>query len=81
MLARGKRPPSTLPEKIPLLITFCPPTKARRDIDNMLASIKAALDGVAEAWGVDDSRFRPSLDIGPVVKHGAIKIEILGVSP
>lgn len=41
----------------------------------MLASIKAGLDGIAQAWGVDDSRFRLTLQIGEVVKNGTIRIE------
>jgi len=75
MIAGQNRP--EFPEgKIPLTITFCPPNKSRRDEDNMLASIKAGLDGVAEAWRVDDSRFRLAIEIGDVVKHGAVILEV-----
>jgi hypothetical protein len=43
----------------------------------MLAAMKSALDGVAEALGVDDSRFRPILiDVGEVEKPGRV---IVGV--
>ena len=49
----------------------------RRDRDNALASLKAALDGVAEALGVDDSRFI----VGPVrfstgVAVGSVELEV-----
>lgn len=71
MLA-GKR---SFPDgKIALEITFCPPDARRRDLDNMLASIKAGLDGVAAAWGVDDNRFRMTIEIGEPVRHGAVEI-------
>lgn len=35
-----------------------PPTRRKRDGDNMLARMKAGLDGVADALGVNDTRFR-----------------------
>jgi hypothetical protein len=35
-----------------------PKDNRARDEDNLQASLKAALDGVAAALGVDDSRFR-----------------------
>ena len=38
-------------------VTFIPPNAIRRDADNMLASIKAHLDGIADAIGIDDSRW------------------------
>lgn len=70
---------SSLPESGPikLRVTFFTPDNRRRDIDNMAASMKAAFDGIAEAWGVDDSRFRLTLEIGAPVKHGAVIVEVL----
>jgi Holliday junction resolvase RusA-like endonuclease len=44
--------------EIAVHIEFHPPDARRRDRDNMVASMKAALDGVAQALGVDDHRFR-----------------------
>ena len=46
---------------IPLSILFLAPDKRHRDLDNCLAASKAAIDGIAEALGVDDKRFRPIL--------------------
>ena len=57
-------------------ITFNPPDNRRRDIDNMLASNKAALDGVSAAIGVDDSRWGLSLSRGDVVKGGRVVVQI-----
>jgi crossover junction endodeoxyribonuclease RusA len=44
---------------IPLEITFVQSDKRHRDLDNLLASAKAYLDGVAKALKVDDSIFEP----------------------
>ena len=46
---------------IPLSIVFVGPDKRRRDLDGCLSAQKSALDGVAQALGIDDSRFRPIL--------------------
>ena len=55
----------TLPEwgsgSIPLSIVFVAPDKRRRDLDGCLSAQKGALDGIAKALGLDDSRFRPIL--------------------
>lgn len=64
---------------IPVSIVFCPPDKRRRDLDGCLSAMKPALDGIASALGIDDSRFRPVLlNVGPVGKPGAA-IVALGV--
>lgn len=43
----------------PLRITFFAPDGRHRDLDNMLAALKGACDGVAKGLGVDDKCFRP----------------------
>lgn len=62
---------------IPLSIVFHPPSKrGRRDLDNLLARMKSGLDGLATAWRIDDSRFRPiTIDIGEFVPHGKVVVE------
>lgn len=40
-----------------LLLTFHPPDRGRRDLDNAVASLKGDIDGIALAAGIDDSRF------------------------
>ncbi len=44
-------------QELRLSLEFVPPTRARRDLDNCLASMKAGIDGLADALQVDDSRF------------------------
>lgn len=44
---------------IPVSIIFSMPDKRHRDLDNCLAATKHAMDGIAQALGVNDSRFKP----------------------
>ena len=60
-----------------LLVTFWHPTKRRPDVDNMLASIKAGIDGVCQSLRIDDSQFqRISLEVGGKRTGGAVILEI-----
>ena len=58
-------------------ITFYPPDRRHRHMDNCIASAKALFDGVADALRVNDSRFRihPWLS-DEVVKGGAVKVRL-----
>lgn len=79
----------TLPEKrhlpdgdLRLELTFYPPDKRARDRDNLLSSMKSGLDGVAQALGIDDSRFEPVVvsvarQIGGMVKVRIVPRETL----
>ena len=55
-----------------LHLTFCPPDRRRRDLDNMLASIKAGIDGIADAIQVDDQYFTLTLERGEPTKGGEV---------
>ena len=63
-----------------LRITFCAPTKTRRDLDNMLAAIKSGLDGVSDAIGIDDSRWELTLRRGAAVKPGEVRVALIAPS-
>lgn len=56
-------------------VSFYPPDRRPRDIDNCISSCKAAFDGIAQAIGIDDSqwKFGPPT-IGPVEKYGLVKV-------
>ena len=58
-------------------ITFHPPDARRRDTDNMLASIKAGLDGIADATGVDDCNWHIGLARGEPVKGGKVVVTLM----
>lgn len=58
-------------------VSFYPPDRRPRDIDNALASCKAYFDGIALAIGVDDSKWQIELaPKGPVDKDGKVKVEL-----
>lgn len=59
-----------------LCITFHPPDDRRRDLDNMLASAKFALDGIASASGVDDYGWSFSIKRAEKVKGGAVLVHV-----
>lgn len=61
-----------------LTFRFHPPDKRRRDLQNMPATAKSAIDGIADALGCDDQHFRcvwPET-WGEVIKGGKVQIEI-----
>lgn len=57
-------------------LTFRPADKRRRDVDNCIASMKAALDGIASALKADDSNFKLSAEIGEPRKPACVVVEI-----
>lgn len=61
---------------IHLDIRFYPPNKQRRDLDNMLASLKSGLDGIADAWKVDDNRFKLTISTVDEIA-GMVKIDVV----
>lgn len=46
---------------IPLSLVYIQRDKRHRDLDNLLAASKHILDGMAQALGIDDKRFKPIL--------------------
>lgn len=65
------------PEAV-LTFTYQPPDHRRRDAQNMPGMLKAAVDGIADAMGCDDNRFRcrfPDRFDDPV-PGGAILVQI-----
>lgn len=73
-LVRGYVP---MANEIALKLVFIQPDERRRDRDNLLASFKNSIDGIADALGIDDSRFNPvtiSREFGS--KPGCVRITI-----
>lgn len=67
--------------KVNVNLMFCPPDRRARDWDNLLASMKSGLDGLADTMGVNDSKWRPSLDVADdPVKHGKVIVSLEVVS-
>ena len=60
-----------------LEITFHAPDKRRRDLDNLLASLKTHLAGIASAIKRDDSEFSPIIiKRGDIGKPGSVDVQI-----
>lgn len=69
---------------VPVLVglTFHPKTATRPDEDNCIASMKAGLDGIALALGLDDQHFRLAAPvIAEPVNGGKVVVTIGSPSP
>lgn len=62
-------------DELHLSIVFYPPDNRRRDLDNMLASIKAGLDAISKQIDVDDSKWELSIKKSEKI-GGYVEIEI-----
>ena len=64
-------------DEIRVTLSFYPPGAYGYDDDGLSARMKAALDGISQAIGVDDSRFRLGAIVrGPIEKHGMVKVQL-----
>ncbi|MGV0964212.1 MAG: hypothetical protein ACOYBT_10010 [Polynucleobacter sp.] len=63
------KPPVAASGPIGMVLTFYPGSRRNRDQDNALASAKPLLDGIADALGVNDSRFAPRVQFAEPVKN------------
>jgi Holliday junction resolvase RusA-like endonuclease len=79
-IAADWRPDTAWPEgPLHIWIDGYPKDRRRRDADGLLSSLKAALDGIADAMGVDDRRFVPHPWVKDEVrKGGEVRIRITG---
>jgi crossover junction endodeoxyribonuclease RusA len=58
-------------------VTVYPKTRNAIDADNAVASLKASLDGIADALGVDDQTFdTPTISFGEPVKGGRMTLTV-----
>lgn len=65
------------PKPVRVRVTFSPPGRHGYDDDNLMASVKAYRDGIADALGINDNLFRMAPPvIGEVVKGGNVRFEI-----
>lgn len=64
-------------EHVSMRFEFHPPDNRARDLDNMLASIKAGIDGIADAMEVNDARFGIWLSRREPVKGGRVVVSVI----
>jgi crossover junction endodeoxyribonuclease RusA len=74
--SQGVRPKVGIVDKFLIHLVFYPPDKRRRDWDNMLASMKSGLDGLADALKVDDSKWQISFNVAEPFKGGKVEVTI-----
>lgn len=75
--AKAKAIDEPLPSvKTHVRIIFHAPDRRKRDLDNLLSSCKAYLDGIALAYGINDTLFRPiTIDFAEeTYKKGKVQI-------
>lgn len=65
-----------LDPRIPLAVHFYPPDRRKRDDDGCIGAFKSARDGIADALGVDDTRFKATYWFHEPEKPGKIVVEI-----
>lgn len=64
-------------DHITVRYSFFPPSHRAYDMDNLIASMKSAQDGIALAIGIDDSKFHLEISPrGPVERNGMVKVEL-----
>lgn len=68
-------------ERLNVSIQFMAPDKRRRDTDGMISSVKAYLDGIADATGVDDSNFNLTIKRAEPITGGLVRVSIEAVTP
>jgi crossover junction endodeoxyribonuclease RusA len=62
-------------------VTFNPPDKRHRDLDNVFSSIKSVLDGVCAGLKIDDAQIqRVVLEWGKPVRHGEVVLLLERIS-
>ena len=66
----------TLQGLIPITITYIQSDKRFRDLDNLLAASKPAIDGIAWALNVDDSIFEPITIKRGYAEQSMMKVEL-----
>lgn len=62
-------------EALTLRLTFVPPDRRGRDLDNMLSSMKAGLDGLADVLEVNDRAWSLVLERAPDV-GGFVRVRV-----
>ncbi len=62
---------------VELTLTFHPPDRRRRDLDNLYSTFKAYQDGIFQTLGVDDSIIeRVILQRGNIIPGGQVFVDI-----
>lgn len=72
-LAQGAQP---MEGCLRVQLEFVPPDRRKRDWDNLVASMKSGLDGVADALQVDDAQFVLSFHVARDQIAGLVRVSV-----
>lgn len=61
---------------LPIEITFFPPDKRKRDLDNMIASFKSGQDGIADITAINDCHFEVTYSVSNRPDFAGVKVQI-----
>ena len=71
-----------IPERLVLEMTFIPPDRRSYDRDNLVARMKAGIDGLADALRINDKRFNTVISTMDTDRYGGfVRIRILQEIP
>lgn len=79
ILCKAAKLPKMDAYEMTLFITFFPPNNRKQDTDNMIASIKPALDTISHCTGIDDSKFKFEIWKGDQLAGGEVHIKLFPV--
>ena len=63
-------------DDLALSMTFVPPNRHARDLDNCIAAMKSGLDGLADVFGVDDSRWTLTASLDRQQIGGYVRVDV-----
>lgn len=72
VLSVAKRLAAKVSPNAHITLTFHPPDQRRRDLGNLLASMRSQLDGIAEACGIDNCEWTFTILRGVSVDRGCV---------
>jgi len=74
--AQGARRMEAFIGRLDVIITLCPPVRGQVDFDNSIASLKSGIDGIADAIGIDDGKWRMTFKSAAPQGNGLVMITI-----
>ena len=81
-LKKYKKETENIPERLVLEMTFIPPDKRSYDRDNLVARMKAGIDGLADALRINDKQFNTVIStMDQDYLGGFVRIRILQEIP
>lgn len=79
---KNKKNSKNIPERLVLEMTFIPPDRRSYDRDNLVARMKAGIDGLSDALRINDKRFNTVIStMDQDYLGGFVKIRILKETP